>query len=244
MIRQFIYKLHIDKGINLKAEDGYLIYSSLMEQFPAEFAEYVHDSQISPVYHYISRKRDGLIWTVSFVGDKASRYADCYFGRISALRLKKYSCNVRLELLEKKSIDTVEEMFFNSIKLTKSVDVEFVTPCAFKSNGEYNSIPTVPLIIKSIITKWNACFPECIIEDETGGNFQVLADDVRITRYDIRSTPFKLKGVTMIGCTGRMTLTCNAEGFHKELFDMLMYFGSFIGIGIKGSLGMGGVRIR
>ena len=53
---------------------------------------------------------------------------------------------------------------------------------------------------------------------------------------------YVLKGSPIPGFVGELTLENRLEGFHRELADALLCFAPFSGVGIKTTLGMGGVE--
>ena len=53
----------------------------------------------------------------------------------------------------------------------KYIRIEFLTPTAFKSRGQYLNLPTTRLVLQSLIRKWNGSVTECPIEDEDGEEF-------------------------------------------------------------------------
>lgn len=122
--------------------------------------------------------------------------------------------------------------------------LEFCTATAFKSAGESQILPTVRLILQSLILKWNGCFPQCQIEDEGGEGLEALSAGLVCREFSLRSAEYPLKGVKLPGFVGEMVLENHLKGFHRELANALLLFSGWSGIGMKTTLGMGGVRCR
>ena len=69
----------------------------------------------------------------------------------------------------------------------------------------------------------------------------MLADGLRISDYALRSTGFRLKETVIPGFTGRLTILLSPP--LAELWSTLLSWAEYSGIGIKTTLGMGGVSI-
>ena len=122
--------------------------------------------------------------------------------------------------------------------------MEFRTASAFKSRGKYQVLPTSRLILQNLIQKWNGSFPDCPIEDEDGQGMEAMADGLLYRRFQLYDRTYFLKGNAVPGFVGTVTLENCLSGFHRELADALLTFAGYAGVGIKTSLGMGGVIHR
>ena len=79
------------------------------------------------------------------------------------------------------------------------------------------------------------------IEDEDGEGIQAIANGLRIADYRLSSRDYLLKGQSIPGFTGELTLKCRLDGFHLTMANLLLHFAPYAGVGIKTALGMGGV---
>lgn len=71
-----------------------------------------------------------------------------------------------------------------------------------------------------------------------------MAQGLECSGFQLRSQTYYLKGNSIPGFTGWMTLENRLTGFHRQLADALLIFSGYTGIGIKTTLGMGGVQHR
>ena len=127
----------------------------------------------------------------------------------------------------------------------RTMKLRFLTPTTFKSDGSYVNLPSVPLIMRNLLNKWNGCFAEvCPIEDEDGEGIQAIANGLRIAEYRLSSRDYLLKGQSIPGFTGELTLKCRLDGFHLTMANLLLHFAPYAGVGIKTALGMGGVTCK
>lgn len=73
---------------------------------------------------------------------------------------------------------------------------------------------------------------------------EAMAVGLLCRRFQLRDRTFFLKGNAIPGFVGEMTLDNRLSGFHRELAGALLTFAGYAGVGIKTSLGMGGVEHR
>ena len=90
--------------------------------------------------------------------------------------------------------------------------------------------------------KWNGCLPECPIEDEDGEGLETMACGLRCRRFQLRNQMYYLKGNSIPGFVGELTIENRLNGFHRQLADALLLFSAYSGVGVKTTLGMGGVE--
>ena len=69
----------------------------------------------------------------------------------------------------------------------------------------------------------------------------MLAQDLRCCGLQLRDLNYRLKGQAIPGVVGTITLENRLEGFPAQLAHALLTFATFSGVGIKTTLGMGGV---
>ena len=153
-----------------------------------------------------------------------------------------YEIPQKIDVTERKvfTVKDVDTLFAMSAASGKH-RLRFVTPTAFKSQGQYTNLPSISLCFKSLVRKWNACFPEVPIEDEDGEGIDALAAGLFCPDYRLHGTNYTLKGTCIHGFCGEMILKNNLKGFQRELADAVLFFSKYSGIGIKTTLGMGGV---
>ena len=71
-----------------------------------------------------------------------------------------------------------------------------------------------------------------------------LTEGSRILRYNLRTVPFPMEKIHMIGFVGSIRLRLSGPGTMARFARMLFRFGEFSGVGIKTGMGMGAMRMR
>ena len=209
-----------------------------MEEVGNPIAADVHQDSISPISQYIATLDGYPCWTVNLLNEEWEQAAGVVLQKKNDFFLKKDQLSLGVRERRMRTISDVEGLFLKSGEQHK---LQFQTPAAFKSKGKYVNLPTQRLILQSLIKKWNGCLVDCPIEDTDGEGLDALAAGLRVTQFRLQNQTYHLKGNHIPGFIGSLVLENELSGFHRELADALLYFAEFAGIGIKTTLGMGGV---
>ena len=118
----------------------------------------------------------------------------------------------------------------------------FLTAASFKQNGRYVIFPQERLILQSLIMRWNEVFPQYVLEDEDA--FQAILAGIHIVDYQLRTSRFHLKGIRIPGFIGSCIVEARLALPLMELWNTLLLFADYSGIGIKTGLGMGGLQVE
>ena len=243
MITQYRFSLTPDRDCRGRPEWAYPLYAALLEQGPAGFGEWVHQDGISPVSQFVLPGNHPE-WHVTLLGKQAEQMLGLALDRALPLQLHRERVCLTPTLMETRHVPDPDALFAQAAAAGPYQELQFVTPTAFKSRGAYQILPSVRLIIQSTIKKWNGCFPDCPIEDEDGQGLEALAAGLLCRRLNLRDGTYQMKGRTLPGFTGSLVLENRLEGFHQQLASALLLFAGFAGVGIKTTLGMGGVLCR
>lgn len=90
--------------------------------------------------------------------------------------------------------------------------------------------------------KYDSCSDDVdIFSDDVMEHFE---KNIQIIRYKLRSYDFHLEGTKVPAFLGEITLKINGPQTLVNLADYLLKFGEYSGVGIKCSIGMGGMRVE
>lgn len=240
MITQYRFGLTPDCECRPMVEWAYCLYAALLEQAPPAFGNRVHKDGTSPVSQFLQLRQE-VTWQVTLLGKEAEETLGPVLEREKPLWLHKERVWLAPHLLEKREIPNPDALFVMANGFGKRQEVRFVTPTAFKTHGIYQILPSVRLILQSTIKKWNGCFPNCPIEDEDGQGIDALAEGLLCRKLSLKDQTYFLKGRALPGFIGSIQLENRLEGFHAQLANALLLFAGCAGVGIKTTLGMGGV---
>ena len=233
MIHSYQFRL----SAPLPATAAYPLYAAMLERAPREFAARLHESTVTPVSQYVR----GDLWQVSLFGAGSIETLSPILEGLDEVFLRRDRTRVTLEQAGFRRIDSVDALLAHPVWDRGSLS--FRTPTAFKSAGIYQLLPTQRLVLQSLILKWNGCFGDvCPIKDD-GGGLEALAEGLCYRSLRLDSTEFAMKHTRIPGVLGQIAFENRLSGFHKQLANALLAFGTYSGVGIKTTLGMGGLEI-
>lgn len=161
---------------------------------------------------------------------------------ISCIALRQTT--LQAALLDKRCFASAQEfvLYARELRLPSRVTIRFHTTSSFKQDGSYVIFPQERLLLRSLLAKWSAWFPEYSLDDEDAA--AALERGVRITDYQLRSGRYTLKSARIPGFSGHLTLSSALSAPMQEVWKLLLVFSTLCGIGIKTTLGMGGVTLE
>ena len=241
MIKQYLYSLKSPAGA-VSPDSAYKAYAWLLNQIPEEYADAVHENSDSVLNHgiYLDRTQDRHIWKINLMNEDAARLFDEVLTEKISVTLG--SSEVSAERIAVKEILSAEDIILDSVKSnaerTRTV-LHFLTPTAFKQRGKYRILPDERLILQSLISRWNLCCPDYPLMDEDA--FSFLENGLSIVNYRLSSARYSLKNARIPGFCGDIVIESHLPEAMEEIWQILVNFSSYCGIGIKTSLGMGSV---
>lgn len=243
MLTQYLLALAPDRPCRPRPEWGYRLYAALLEAAPASFGSGVHEDAVTPVSQFLTVRDGALLWTVSLLGGESKKALGPVLERAEHFTLQKDGVVLSVRDRRTRTVPDVDALLARGAASDGLHRLRFCTATAFKSRGRYLNLPTGRLIVQSLIKKWNGCFPECPIEDDDGEGMEALAAGLRCARFRLQDRTYYLKGNSIPGFTGELTLENRLEGFHRQLASALLLFSAYAGVGVKTTLGMGGIQI-
>ncbi len=224
---------------------GSLMHGVLMEHISSEYADKMHISQIHPYSQYTYFENGRIVWCITALNDEAGRYITDVFmsADFSKVHIKKH--DIVLEV-DKKIYSTVSySELFNKNYLSENtyryVQIEFITPVSFKSNGNYIIFPEARMILNNLIRKYDSSSCETQIYDEL--LLEQIEKNTDIVEYSLRSVKFYMEGIKIPSFIGKITLKFSGASEFIRLMNMLTEYGEYSGTGIKTSIGMGAYKI-
>lgn len=242
MIRQFQFALVPPKGVRIPQAWAYRLYSWLLEQLPAQAADQLHGDTSHPVTQFLqySRERRAAVWTLNLRGELLCTQALPLLQSLEQIELQ--DAVLGAQLLGVSQPMTAQALLAaGRANLSGRTRLELLSPCAFKQAGRYAIYPQETLLLQSLTAHWNDAFPELPITDEDA--LAALLRGVHIVDYCLHTVRYGVKGARIPGALGSLTLEARLPLPLLELWNTLLAFAPYSGIGIKTTLGMGGVQV-
>lgn len=229
---------------------GPFLQGLLMEQVTPSFGASVHESAFNPYSMYcLADGQGGLLWHVNALTQEAADNLILPLLKSSNVEVNRLKQTFSIQLKQLKVITEseltgiIQQVAASQGGSTSRIvmKVTFLTPTAFKSQGEYVILPSIRLLLQNISMRY-AMFSNGTkeIDEET---LDYLVGHTRLVQYRIRTAPFANvtnTGKNLTGFLGDATLAFTGPSMACGLFCMLLRFGEYSGVGIKTSMGMGG----
>ena len=205
------------KRIDHPAQDlAVKFHGFLMEQLDSDYVDYLHQQQTNPYATKVIQGKENTQWVVHLLTDDLE---DKVF--MTLLKIKEVSLND----LPKLSVEKVEIQELGADKLL-----------------EIFIFPSMRLIFQSLMQKYGRLVEnQAEIEEDT---LDYLAEHSTITNYRLETSYFRVHGQRIPAFRGRLTFKVQGAQTLKAYVKMLLTFGEYSGLGMKTSLGMGGIKLE
>ena len=220
-----------------------LFHGYLMENIDSAYAEYFHYNTTNPFTSCIFKdtKEDKYFWRITTFSQKAYDMIMSYFSKEIPekiyLKNKDLEINVKSFSIQKKSY---EDLF---LEATERKRIKLISPTSFKSEGVTHIFPNISTLISGVITKINQHSETTELKDKK--IVDELLEKVYIKDYNLRTKIFHLESIKIKGFIGTMDLAIKGEDRSLiNILNFLILMSEYTGLGIKTSLGMGGVKVE
>lgn len=240
MITQYVITLKCTPDHPLYADSAYRLYAHLLENLPQEDAQWLHEEGNRTISQFLryNREKGCCFWTVNILFDEVAKFLCPLLDSLAEVSIENQSFPILDKIIRK---ITAELLLHQARKETDNKQtISFLTTTSFKQNGRYAIFPQERLILQSLIMRWNEVFPQYVLDDEDA--FQAMLAGIHIVDYQLRTSRFSLKGVRIPGFMGSCVLEARLALPLMELWNTLLLFANYVGLGIKTGLGMGGVH--
>jgi CRISPR-associated endoribonuclease Cas6 len=216
----------------------------LMEHINSDYASVLHGQKWNPYSQNITGKDEEVVWTIQTLNQEAYEKiikpleADAF----TQFRLEKKDMTVKIldKKLKVRSKKELLEEFYQK-PAERYLNIEFVTPTAFKSNGRYVIIPEPRYIYQSLMNKYSAA-SDGEMEMFDTETLDQLTESSEIAQYRLKSTGFPMEGVRIPSFKGELSIRIRGNDTMARYARFLVQFGEYSGVGIKTAMGMGAIR--
>lgn len=240
MIQQ--HRIALDAGAaQVGATLAYPLYAWLLSCVPSKAGDLLHEEGAKPVSQYVCRNGEAFWWIVNLLTDDAVEVFSPVLTQKQAAELHLGTLSFAQHTVE--TIESPQKMVERAQALQKvnRFPLTLLTPTAFKQQGRYVILPQEALILQSLIRRWGMCFPKYPLDDPDA--FQALLQGVHIADYSLYTLRHPLKQTKIPSFQGRLILEARLSAPLMEILKTLYVLAPYAGLGIKNTLGMGGVKI-
>lgn len=215
----------------------------IMETIDSRYADELHGNQINPYSQCLLREKEITVWKICTMTDEAYEKIILPMSKVSEFSIKKDSIKASIRKRQLQTLEEKEllETFYNQ-KSSRYLEVQFLTPTAFKQNGRYIFYPDLRLIYQSLMMKYSGISSDMDMIDED--TLDQLENNSEIVWYRLQSVKFPLEGINIPGFCGSIRIHIRGTETMARYARMLMQFGSYSGVGIKTAMGMGAIKLK
>lgn len=244
MLSKLQIELENPEDIQLNVNISSLLQGVLMEQIRYESAAEFHNGGRQPYSQYIEIHPNKIIWNIQTVTKAAYEKIIVPFQSNDVRNIWIRHKDLELKIMGKKLQQCPYEQLrqdYYFAEGSRYQRIQFLSPTAFKSKGEYIFYPTVHFLFQSLMMKYDASSDDAdLFGEEVMEHFE---QNIKIIRYKLRSYEFHLEGTKLPAFLGEITMKMNGPQALVNLANYLVRYGEYSGVGIKCGVGMGGYRI-
>jgi CRISPR-associated endoribonuclease Cas6 len=223
---------------------GPYLQGIVFEKIASSYASALHDLPFNPYsqYCFLDRQSGALVWQVNTLTDEAAEQIIKPLQTIGSINIKKKDIKLQVAQTSLKTIalKQLTDLIY-SCEQTKT-SIQILTPISFKSAGNYIHIPNLRLLFQNLIMRYGQAYSGSNEVDQQ--TIDYIGEHARMTSYSLRSAYYEnisTSGIKIPAFIGSMTISVKGPQPMTGLAHMLLQFAEYAGIGIKTSMGMGGV---
>lgn len=215
----------------------------LMSQLSKEYADFLHEQETNPYSQFVLNESSYQVWVVNLLTEQACEEMQPILLELERIDLESYSEKLIVEKLEVRQLPVSQLIeLFNSEEQQETFTIQLLTPTSFKVAGEYVIFPTVRLLFQSLMQKYSRLYPELNRFDEELLDY--LVQHSKITSYHLQTHYFSVHRKKLPAFKGKLTIKLHGASTLRSFVRMLLAFGEYSGVGMKTSMGMGGMKIE
>lgn len=249
MLATLEIKIKPKNNILLKRDYGSLFHGYLLSKINAEYVEKLHKLKLNPYsqYFYFDKKENSYIWKISALNKEAKeKIIDIMLNDSDESIILNYN-DIKINILSKEitsltNYKNIADKFFLSDETKRFANIIFLTPTTYKVNKRFTFFPSLDNIFTSMYNKWNMYGENISLEDVN--IVEDISKNVNIIKYNLKSVKYSMEGVKIDSFMGNITLYCLGNKMLVNIYNTLLEFSKYSGIGAKTSISMGGVGVN
>ena len=221
------------------------LQGAMFEHIDSDYASFLHQQNMHPYSQYFCFEGEQPTWVISTTSDKAYEHMVLPLLSSSFQEFElSHPQNSKIHIINKEVVSSSKEALlsrFRDEEAPKQIQIQFLTPTAFKQRGMYVILPDLRLLYQSLMMRFEASDSKVVMFDEE--TLEQLVEYSYISFHRLRSVSFPLQGKSIPGFVGQLTIRFKGPETLARYARMLFEFGEYSGVGIKTGMGMGAIKI-
>ncbi len=232
----------VEKKCNIKCWSlAPMLQGVIMETVQPEVAEQLHALPFNPYSQYCIAEDDKLVWVINALSNSVQTAVVDPVLNATDLHIKRFDLPLSWHEVSQTKLPREDLSGLIYGDDTRRFTLRFLIPTSFKSSGNYQVIPNLHFIYQNLLMHYSQVFESSHEADSE--TVAYLVDHTRIVNYNLCSRYFLLGGTKIPAFMGSMAIETNGPQSLVGFVHMLLRFGAFSGLGIKTSMGMGGLQV-
>jgi len=218
---------------------GSLLHGVLMELLKPETATNLHHYRYNPLKQRLCFEPTTTKWEIIALEANLGFELTEIFKKLVQINIKHHNAFVELSKTKIKKIDLNQLINHHMTQSAPKhlIKLKITSPMSFKDQGSYAIFPEVKKMLRSIMLTFDYFSNDTKLYDYEALDY--LSQSVKIIDYNLRSVKFDLEKVKIPAFKGSLVLKLNANLQTTQLLNLILAYGSYSGMGIKTSIGMG-----
>ncbi len=231
------------KNLRYSRLSSSVMHGIIMENISPEYADKMHGQSLRPFSQYVSNRNGSNLWVISTLDREAFENIICPVTEMKTAFVRHKNDVISFGNPEQVIISYNELLLHNKFITGKYdlIRLDFVTPTAFKSAGNYVNIPSVRLLFGSLARRFDSFYG---IQNNDYEVFICEAErNISFAEYSLNSSSFSLEGIRVPSFMGNVVFRITGDEDFRRYISMLCEFAEYSGTGIKTALGMGQISV-
>jgi len=243
MLCKIMIPFNSSKKLHYNFYASSIMQGMMMENISSQYAEKMHQERLRPYSQFCTYENGRNIWTISTLNTEA---AENILYPISKLKTAEVHYKNDILTFSEPVIEktTYKQLFEeNSIhdNAVNKITLNFITPTAFKSSGNYVILPTLRLIFQNLSKRFDSFY------GISGNDYEAFSKEIEknicVKDYSLSGKDFALEGVRIPAFMGNITFIVKGDSDFRSCVRMLCRYSEFSGLGIKTAIGMGQIKV-
>lgn len=250
-ITTFDITVKFETDLPIHQSMGSVFHGIIMQHIDTNYATELHRSQVHPYRQFIffDDASHSYIWriiTFSETCDRQMRAMLKVLPNKVFVRQKQLYLDIVDICISSTSHDALCELILGP-NLDDPADIQelqitFKTCTSFKSQDAYQPFPDLERMFQSLLKRWNTFSTTYTFKAPDLA--KELCQATTLVDYQVKFKPYRVERTKIPAFIGYYTVRFKKNHSLASLAMLLLFYSQFTGVGIKTSLGMGGIQIK
>lgn len=249
-ITTFDITVKFENNLPIHQSIGSVFHGIIMQYIDTNYATELHRSEVHPYRQFVffDERTQSHIWRIITFTEICESQMKAMLQALPQkvfVRQKQLYLQILQISISSTSHDALCELILGP-NLDDPADIHelqliFKTCTGFKSQGAYQPFPDLERIFQSLLKRWNTFSNTYTFTSP--GLAKELCEATTLVDYQVKFKPYRVEKTQIPAFIGHYTVRFKKNHSLAPLAMLLLFYSQFTGVGIKTSLGMGGIHV-